>query len=85
MNGAIPMMLHTNDILVQVAKVVLRDFWLEQCIDHQPLILPTSRQLSPSSAHNRFATVGNSLVWVSEHVIKPSEILWAAFWAWVMK
>jgi hypothetical protein len=31
------------------------------------------------------AAVGNSLVWTSEHVIKPSEIVWAAFWAWVMK
>jgi len=23
--------------------------------------------------------------WIVEHVFKPAEILWAAFWAWVMK
>jgi hypothetical protein len=28
---------------------------------------------------------GTSLVWISTHFIKPSEIWWAAFWAWVMK
>lgn len=26
-----------------------------------------------------------SLSWVSQHLIKPSEILWAAFWAWLFR
>jgi len=31
------------------------------------------------------AAARGSSTWVAEHFIKPSEIWWAAFWAWVMK
>jgi hypothetical protein len=35
--------------------------------------------------HPALAKAKAKLPWIAKHIIKPSEIFWAAFWAWVMK
>ncbi|MGC2270207.1 MAG: hypothetical protein WA608_25715, partial [Candidatus Acidiferrales bacterium] len=45
---------------------------------------PACREYQNPTLAKMKATVGNSLVWVSKHFIKTSEIFWAWFWARVM-